>query len=213
MVDPLAPVPSPDPGEDARLLPSQRLRVASGEAHERTECAVDWKVAFSTIPRYLSVLTAFYPVMLRIDALVAGPLAGKKLRDQENRRSATWIEQDIALLGGNLSKGLSEHVSGFLLPPVATTSPSEAIGELYVLEGSSLGSQILARLLKASLGIDSQTGGKYFTAYGAETMPRWQRFRGWLDERLVETPDLEEALDGSRRMFAFVEFQLKARHG
>jgi len=57
-----------------------------------------------------------------------------------------------------------------VLPPLATLP--ELLGAMYVLEGSTLGGQVLARQL-AKAGIDLR---RYFTGYGELTGPRWKTF-------------------------------------
>ncbi|MGI4761220.1 MAG: biliverdin-producing heme oxygenase [Janthinobacterium lividum] len=56
------------------------------------------------------------------------------------------------------------------MPPLATVP--QLLGAMYVLEGSTLGGQVLARQL-AKAG-SSQV--RYFTGYGAQTGPRWKAF-------------------------------------
>lgn len=61
------------------------------------------------------------------------------------------------------------------LPPLA--SLPQLLGAMYVVEGSTLGGQVLARQL-AKAGLDL---GRYFTGYGALTGPRWKTFCRLLD--------------------------------
>ena len=56
------------------------------------------------------------------------------------------------------------------LPPLA--SLPQLLGAMYVVEGSTLGGQVLARQLTKG-GLDL---GRYFTGYGALTGPRWKAF-------------------------------------
>ena len=83
-----------------------------------------------------------------------------------------------------------------VLPPLAT--PAQALGVLYVLEGSTLGGQVIARQLeKAGLG----AAKRYFTAYGAHTGPRWQATCRLLTE--AATPENEDEIVASAtRTFA-----------
>jgi heme oxygenase len=46
-----------------------------------------------------------------------------------------------------------------------------------VLEGATLGGQIIDRHLRQSLGIEPATGGAFFHGYGAQVGPMWNRFR------------------------------------
>lgn len=56
------------------------------------------------------------------------------------------------------------------MPPLATVP--QLLGAMYVLEGSTLGGQVLARQL-AKAGSDLR---RYFTGYGERTGPRWKAF-------------------------------------
>ena len=56
------------------------------------------------------------------------------------------------------------------MPPLA--SWPQLLGAMYVLEGSTLGGQVLARQL-AKAGIPLRA---YFTGYGERTGPRWKAF-------------------------------------
>ena len=83
-----------------------------------------------------------------------------------NRRRAYLIPADLQDLLGCSALPLPLCP---VRPPLATAT--QALGVLYVLEGSTLGGQVIARQLeKAGLG----AARRYFTAYGALTGPRWQ---------------------------------------
>ncbi len=61
----------------------------------------------------------------------------------------------------------------------AAMSPAGLVGALYVLEGSKMGSLILARSLGKCLGVARGEPGLDYHAEGAATrVPDWQRFRG-----------------------------------
>lgn len=52
----------------------------------------------------------------------------------------------------------------------------QVLGCLYVIEGATLGGQVITRHLLATHGITPETGGAFFAGYGAETGPHWQAF-------------------------------------
>ena len=72
------------------------------------------------------------------------------------------------------------------MPPLATLP--QLLGAMYVIEGSTLGGQVLARQL-AKAGLDL---GRYFTGYGALTGPRWKAFCQLL--AAAATPTTETAI-------------------
>ena len=53
---------------------------------------------------------------------------------------------------------------------------SQALGCLYVLEGATLGGQIISRQLEERLAIDAGHGGRFFASYGAAVGEMWQAF-------------------------------------
>lgn len=53
-----------------------------------------------------------------------------------------------------------------------------AFGSMYVMEGSALGGQVIAKVARDSLDIRAHDGGAYFNGFGAATGARW---RGFLD--------------------------------
>jgi heme oxygenase len=70
-------------------------------------------------------------------------------------------------------------------------SVSQGIGCMYVLEGSTLGGQIISRHLKETLAITPETGGAFFASYGPELGNRWKEFREAVcqDERSLTQAD------------------------
>lgn len=53
---------------------------------------------------------------------------------------------------------------------------ASALGVMYVLEGSTLGGQVLKRAMAERLGIDADNGGAFLDIYGAHTGARWRSF-------------------------------------
>ncbi len=105
----------------------------------------------------------------RVDAFGLPFLQAEKL---------AWLDADLRHLG-LLDDGL-QGLPCAGLPP-AITGRSEAFGVLYVLEGATLGGQIIARRLHAALGVTASTGGRFFQSYGPDVGPSWRRFVAMLD--------------------------------
>ena len=72
------------------------------------------------------------------------------------------------------------------MPPLATVP--QLLGAMYVVEGSTLGGQVLARQL-AKADIDLR---RYFIGYGERTGPRWKAFCHLL--AAAATPANEDAI-------------------
>ena len=72
------------------------------------------------------------------------------------------------------------------MPPLRTRA--QLLGAMYVVEGSTLGGQVITRQL-AQAGIPLRA---YFTGYGARTGPRWKTFCQLLTEAAPASPDQDE---------------------
>jgi heme oxygenase len=59
-------------------------------------------------------------------------------------------------------------------------TPAQVLGCLYVIEGATLGGQIISKHLLANLGLGPDTGAAFFNGYGAESGHQWQSFRLFL---------------------------------
>jgi heme oxygenase (biliverdin-IX-beta and delta-forming) len=52
----------------------------------------------------------------------------------------------------------------------------DGIGCLYVLEGSTLGGQLIARELQTRFGVEEKSGSQFFHGYGSQTGLKWREF-------------------------------------
>ncbi|UOG77539.1 biliverdin-producing heme oxygenase (plasmid) [Hymenobacter tibetensis] len=84
------------------------------------------------------------------------------------------------------------------MPPLRTWP--ELLGALYVLEGSTLGGQVLARQL-AKAGISTRT---YFSGYGDQTGLMWKSFCHLLGEAATEI-NQDEIVLSARRTFQHLD--------
>ncbi len=93
--------------------------------------------------------------------------------DFRERAKLGWLEADLMVLGMNAGTiaGLPRAAA---LPRV--TDRLDAMGMLYVMEGASLGGQIISRRLTADLGVTADQGGRFFSSYGRQVGPRWRDY-------------------------------------
>jgi heme oxygenase len=76
-------------------------------------------------------------------------------------------------------------------------SPEAAWGALYVVEGSALGGQLIARQLSERLGITAERGGAFFAGWGERTGSRWREFRELLDIEVAGSQAQTQACIGA----------------
>ena len=81
-----------------------------------------------------------------------------------------------------------------------------AVGMMYVLEGSTMGGQILSRRLTHITDTKGVPCTRYFQAYGENTMRLWGEFCQFLDRFQAENPHLSnQVILGACTMFLMIQ--------
>lgn len=93
---------------------------------------------------------------------------------REGRGKTGWLEEDLRGLGWD-EADLAAAPRCAALPEGG--SRAELLGVCYVLEGSTLGGQVIARHACEALGLEAGYCDRYFRSYGAEVGTRWRAFR------------------------------------
>lgn len=88
-------------------------------------------------------------------------------------QKAPLLAQDLLTLGDTPDQ-LSQAPQCQSLPDLSTVA--RVLGCLYVIEGATLGGQIVTRHLSTSLAITPHSGGAFFRGYGEHTGSRWKSF-------------------------------------
>lgn len=89
------------------------------------------------------------------------------------------------------------------LPTLDT--PAACLGALYVLEGATLGGQVLRREMAQRLGLDADNGGAFLNVYGAETGRRWKDFLDYLGHLPLDAPAKQHAVEAAQSTFSGFE--------
>lgn len=152
----------------------QRLKTETRPHHERTEAAVrlmDPGLTPGDYRRHLEALHGFYvPLEAELAARLTDTLPS--LRAHE-RWKVPLLERDLRALGHDASS-LGRLPRCALLP--ALPGVPEALGCFYVLEGSTLGGQLILRHLKRHFADVPAGDFAFFQAYGEEVGPMWRAF-------------------------------------
>lgn len=123
---------------------------------------------------YARMLQRLYGFYAPLEALIQKQLTPELLPDLHRRARAEYLLRDIRDLGLlNPEFRICRE-----LPPIDTAE--QAIGALYVLEGSTLGGRIIAGMLQKQLGDGVPTA--YFNGYGEENGRMWQTCKDLLDK-------------------------------
>jgi heme oxygenase len=157
----------------------QRLREETRAAHDAIERDLEGLRAHASIDRYRLLVERFFGFYAAWEPQVASILADEDFFAP--RRKIHLLEQDLTFLGYG-ADALRALPRCRDLPPLAGLP--ETMGSLYVLEGSTLGGQVVARRLERSLGLADGRGYAFFRSYGREVGAMWRAF----GERLLALP-------------------------
>lgn len=166
------------------------MRAATGEAHRRLEDRLAAVAQLSHPERRADLLQRYAALHIPARAALAAELDGVPDLDFPDRCRASL---------------LSPFVGRKPLPPFPRpASRAEALGLLYVLEGSTLGGRHILRAL-AEQGIDDPELA-FLDPYGHATGVRWRGFLSVLERETAGDADrIREATRGAVRGFDHAE--------
>ncbi|MBC8012307.1 MAG: biliverdin-producing heme oxygenase, partial [Burkholderiales bacterium] len=130
--------------------------------------------------------------------LGASPFWADLAFDFAARRKMPRLEQDLVALG-QTAEELTRLPRCAELPELDTLP--QVLGCLYVIEGATLGGQVITRHLLATHGITPETGGAFFAGYGAETGPQWQAFGAMITTAAERLGGENEIIASANRTF------------
>lgn len=90
-----------------------------------------------------------------------------------------------------------------LSPIVPLMNRAEALGALYVIEGSMLGGMVIAKQLKKYPDLE-KAGFHYFGHYGSHIGPVWKTFVAYMNEKLTTEEEKQSALDGAIKAYTYL---------
>ena len=125
----------------------------------------------------------------------------------EPRRKLALLERDLAALGAG-AECVGASPSGDVFDLGFLDTASAAWGSLYVMEGSTLGGQVISKALRGATWLPPG-GLTYFNPYGRATAAMWAQFRDALQARSTEL-DGVAAIKGARATFAALRVGLAA---
>ena len=153
----------------------QRLKQTTADLHQRVEQRVHVFSTHFDMGQYVMLLRRTYGFWAPLEAqLQRLPELYHPALALDCRLKAHLLEADLRTFG----VPSADVTLCTDLPQVGTIG--QGLGCMYVLEGSTLGSQIIARHLTKRFGIDSDSGAAFFNAYRGLTNTRWAEFREFM---------------------------------
>lgn len=126
--------------------------------------------------------------------------------DLTERTKLHSLDDDLAALGASEP---AATCASYTLADAST-----AFGAVYVVEGASLGGQLIARQVMPALALSPECGCRFFTGYGADTGERWRETRDAIGAHLATTTERDaahEMIAGARMTFSLISASLGAR--
>lgn len=183
------------------ILP--RLKLATQARHaalESRSVLLDPGLSHATyresLRRFFGYYAALEARMLRSHAWCDAGLA------YGDRLKTPLLARDLAVLGVDLDE-LAQAPLCLALPDLR--SAARIFGCLYVIEGATLGGQIITRHLQASVGVTPQSGAAFFGGYGAHTGSQWKAFGVQLNNFALRSGSDDQITAGANETFATLD--------
>ena len=151
------------------------------------------------LERYKRLLSAYYGFYHELeDRLQHSPLMTPGF-DLHARLKTPALHRDMQALGVNTqSLALCDTL------PVLS-SPASVLGVLYVLEGATLGGNVLRKQMSERLGLDAHNGCAFLYVYGEATGRQWKAFMDFLGSVPLDAQARGEAVQAACSTFSCFE--------
>ena len=175
------------------------LRAGTRQEHEQIERVINLSRSSFTSESYLHLLKAFYGFYLPIEQELL------KFKSEflalglnlEERLKLSLIKADLLFMGTD-PKTLKVNLQGPI--PVNLT---QSLGLMYVLEGSTMGGQIIHQRLVASGIFPAEHSICFHNPYGEQTQKKWNDFKVVLNA--LPLNESEDALFMAKKTFSGLE--------
>ena len=149
----------------------QQLRLATAVQHKALEARLPLTHSRLDLDTYKRIIEAYYGFHVPLQQSMERFLAPQTI-DPARQKIPSLIKDLRAL-------GLSEtqiHALPLCTDLPAIDSIAQLLGVMYVMEGATLGGQVLRRIIAERLAIDADSGGEFLDVYGRDTGRLWKAF-------------------------------------
>lgn len=176
------------------------LRRCTRDCHRALEEQIAIEQAMESIGSYGGLLQRFLAIYQVLEPQVLNtPDLDCWVTDLPQRRRVPDLLTDLKAL---------DHSPYSQLPATATpaTDVPDALGCLYVLEGSTLGGQFIAQQVKERLGLTPEHGCRFFAGAGRNTTARWISFAQSVESFAAAHPECRRQIAQSA-LTTFARFE------
>jgi heme oxygenase len=163
----------------AGQLLSEKLKIMTLANHQQVEKQLITQLrSMRSHDDYIGVLQCFYAYFTALEHKVHRYIGVQQLPDMQQRRKSGNLLLDLTALNGNIPPIAPDNY----LP--AILNQAQAFGALYMMEGSTLGGQVICKLVEKQLTL--ATSLSFFRGYGDNTYQMWNDFKSVLDMQREE---------------------------
>ena len=183
----------------------QRLKMETRAQHAALESQLPLLDASMSLEAYRQCLRRFYGYYLPLESLLmAQPVWDELGFDYTERCKAHGLQRDLLALGDSPAQ-LMQIPRCHDIPKLHTLA--QVLGCLYVIEGATLGGQIITKHLQANLRLTPNHGATFFSGYGVRTGALWKAFGTMLITRAEQaaSASASEIVDSANQTFQTLE--------
>lgn len=183
----------------------QDLRAGTAELHIALEKRLPFFSDTLDLNAFERLMRAYYGFYQPLEAVLQDSDAIPADFDLASRLKAPTLQRDLQALGANGG----DFPICRRLP--AIDSAAACLGVLYVLEGATLGGQILRREIATRLSLGADNGAAFLDIYGAATGRRWRDFIEYLGSRLMDADERKAVVAAAHTTFSCFEQWLESQ--
>ncbi|QHS60934.1 biliverdin-producing heme oxygenase [Chitinophaga agri] len=174
------------------------LRERTGKQHQDLERVLIPRIKAANTPEaYTSLLQLFYGYYYPLEQHIAAHMDITFPGGFERRRKAALLLDDIAAI---TNAPAIQPICCNDIPEIADNA--QALGAMYVLEGSTLGGQVICQILSRNLSSpDLPKALSFFNGYGADTQSYWDTFVHYLQGYNGDDTQRQRLLDAAAATF------------
>ena len=172
-----------------------RLRAETRSEHTALETTLALELPTLTQQKYVRVLEAFYGFYVVWERHLE-PWTKEVYEEHTARHVKTpRLVEDLRSFGVSISSlPICEAVPAFASLPAA-------LGSMYVMEGATLGGQLITRKVHGDLGAAGAAGCRFFASYGDQVGAMWRAFRRTLQVRITGAEAEDSAVAAAKETF------------
>jgi heme oxygenase len=179
---------------------AKRLKALTHDTHERLDDTVSTASSFATRDGYVRFARMQFLFHRDIDALYADDALQTLFPGLAGRRQLPLLRQDLA----DLAAAVPQPDAAPAFAPGAPVDLPDALGWLYVAEGSRMGATLL-RKDAAKLGLSDDFGARHLAPAHEGPAAYWRSFTAALDAVALDAAAEDRVIAGAEAAFARVQ--------